>query len=66
LRAYEIKGLQWKHVNFEKAVIQVRCSKTPAGWRDPSLNDACLRAVRELWTRANTLCFTEPDHFLFP
>ena len=43
LRACEIKGLQWKHVDFERARIQIRRSKTPAGWRDPSLNDACAR-----------------------
>jgi len=65
LRACEIKGLQWKHVDFDHAKIQVRRSKTPAGWRDPSLNDACLRGLRELWTRAEELGFTKPDHFLF-
>ena len=66
LRACEIKGLQWKHVDLERARIQIRRSKTPAGWRDPSLNEACLSALRELWTRAKELGFIEPDHFLFP
>jgi integrase len=65
LRACEIKGLQWKHVDFDHAKIQIRRSKTPAGWRDPSLNDACLRGLRELWTRADELSFTKPDHYLF-
>lgn len=31
MRACEIKGLQWKHVDFERARIQIRRSKTPAG-----------------------------------
>ena len=66
LRACEIKGLQWRHVDFLRARIQVRRSKTPAGWRDPSLNDACVTALRELWSRANQLGFTENDHFVFP
>ena len=65
MRACEIKGLQWKHVDFEHARVQIRRSKTPAGWRDPSLNDACIQALRELWSRANRLGFTEPDHFVF-
>jgi len=65
MRACEIKGLQWKHVDFENARVQIRRSKTPAGWRDPSLNDACIQALRELWSRANPLGVTEPDHFVF-
>jgi integrase len=65
LRACEIKGLQWRDVDFEHGRVQVRRSKTPAGWRDPSLNDACAQALRELWSRADKLGFTEPEHFLF-
>ena len=65
MRACEIRGLQWKHVDFERARIQIRRSKTPAGWRDPSLNAACLYAIRELWSRADRLGFAEPDHFVF-
>ena len=65
LRACEIKGLQWKHVDFNRARIQIRRSKTPAGWRDPSLNAACVQAMRQLWSRATQLGFTEPNHFLF-
>jgi hypothetical protein len=43
LRACEIKGLQWQHVDWRKDRIQIRRSKTP-GWRDPSLNPACAGA----------------------
>jgi integrase len=53
LRACEIKGLQWQHVDWRHGRIQIRRSKTPAAWRDPSLNEACRRALRELWTRAD-------------
>lgn len=44
----------------------MRRSKTPAGWRDPSLNDTCLEALGELHGRARRLGFAERDHFLFP
>jgi hypothetical protein len=41
-------------------------SKTPAGWRDPSINDTCLQALGELQARAQRLGFAERNHFLFP
>jgi len=66
LRACEIKALQWKHVSWEERRLAVRRSKTPAGWRDPSLNDTCLEALRELHQRAEPLGFTNSEHFLFP
>ena len=66
LRALEIRGLQWKHVNWMKSELQIRRSKTPAGWRDPSLNRACNNALLELLNRARALGFAEPDHFVFP
>jgi len=65
LRACEIRALQWKHISFEERRLSVRRSKTPAGWRDPSLNEACLEALRELHARAQELGFTDPEHFLF-
>ena len=66
LRACEIKALQWKHVSFDARRLSIRRSKTPAGWRDPSLNETCLEALRELHGRAAQLGFGEGDHFLFP
>jgi hypothetical protein len=46
-----IKGLQWKHVSWDEGRLAVRRSKTPAGWREPSLNDTCLTVLRELHHR---------------
>jgi integrase len=66
LRACEIKALQWQHVSFDDRRLSIRRSKTPAGWRDPSLNETCLEALRELHHRAAQLGFAERDHFLFP
>ncbi len=46
--------------------LQVRRSKTPAGWREPSLNQVCLMALEQLRSRSATLGFAEPDHYVFP
>ena len=66
MRACEIKAIQWKHISWQQRKLSIRRSKTPAGWRDPSLNDTCLAALRELHGRASALGFAEPEHFLFP
>ena len=65
MRACEIKALQWKHISWEQKKLAIRRSKTPAGWRDPSLNETCLDALRELHKRAAALGFAQPEHFLF-
>jgi integrase len=66
MRACEIKAIQWKHISWQQRKLSIRRSKTPAGWRDPSLNDTCLAALRELHGRASALGFAEPEYFLFP
>ena len=66
LRACGIKGLQWKHVSWEERRLSIRRSRTPAGWRNPSLNDTCLDALRELHESAQRLGFSDAEHFLFP
>jgi integrase len=66
MRACEIKALQWKHVNFNNRLLEIRRSKTPAGWRTPSLNEACLSALLELYDSVSQLGATQPDHFVFP
>ena len=66
LRACEIRGMQWKHVSWMKRRLEIRRSKTPAGWRDPSLNARCLSVLKALHDQADAVGYAEPDHFLFP
>jgi integrase len=66
LRACEIKALRWRDVDWQNTMLQVRRSKTPAGWRAPTLNATCLHVLRSLHKHAEKLRFTEPDHFVFP
>lgn len=66
LRACEIRGLRWKHIDWDRKRLSVRRSKTPAGWRDPSLNQACATALSELHHKAETLGYAKPEHFVFP
>jgi integrase len=66
LRACEIKALRWRDVDLDNALLHVRRSKTPAGWRAPTLNATCIYVVRYLRDQAATLRFAEPDHFVFP
>ena len=46
--------------------MQVRRSKTPAGWRDPSLNHRCSAVLKALHAQATAVGFAEPEHYLFP
>ncbi len=66
LRACEIKALRWRDVHWDNALIEVRRSKTPAGWRSPTLNATCQRVLRSLHDQAAKLGFTQSDHFVFP
>jgi integrase len=66
LRACEIKGLRWKDVDLLNRVLEVRRSKTPAGWRTPTLNRVCVKVLQDLWSQAARLGFTEPTHYVFP
>ncbi|MGH9946938.1 MAG: tyrosine-type recombinase/integrase [Pyrinomonadaceae bacterium] len=66
LRACEIKGLQWKDIDLENANLQIRRSKTPAGWRSPSLNNVCLSALTDLRQSVSEFIPIHPDHYVFP
>jgi integrase len=66
LRACEIKGLRWQDVDRTNRLLHVRRSKTPAGWRSPTLNATCLHVLQELYDRAAELGFAQADHFVFP
>jgi integrase len=66
MRACEIKALHWRDIEFDKTLLHVRRSKTPAGWRSPTLNATCLSALQYLHDQASALGYTEPPHFVFP
>ena len=66
LRACEIKALRWADIDWASPLMHVRRSKTPAGWRSPTLNATCLHVLRRLHEEAAKLGFVQPDHFVFP
>jgi len=66
MRGCEIKGLQWRDVDFGAGVLEIRHSKTPAGWRSPTLNEICRQALVALHSKAVKAGFAAPDHYVFP
>jgi integrase len=66
LRACEIKGLQWKDVDFAAGLLEIRRSKTPGGWRTPTLNSACSDVLAGLYETAGLVNATDPEHYVFP
>jgi len=66
LRACEIKGLQWKDVDFGAGLLDIRRSKTPGGWRTPTLNAVCTEALTGLYETARLANATDPEHYVFP
>ncbi len=66
MRPCESLGLRWRDINWQKRFLTIMRSKTPAGWRYPSLNDTCLAALQMLFDQAVLLGIAEPDHHVFP
>ena len=66
MRGCEIKGLQWRDINFFEKTLTIRHSKTEAGERVIPLNHEAWQAMMELRERGKQLGSTEPDHFAFP
>jgi hypothetical protein len=66
LRACEIKALHWRDIDFTRQILHIQRSKTPAGWRAPTLNEVCLQVLQELHERAAKFGITDPAHFVFP
>jgi integrase len=66
LRACEIKGLRWQDIDFPNRLLHVRRSKTPSGWRSPTLNLTCLQVLEELRDAAIKLGLVQPGYFVFP
>jgi len=66
MRACEIKALQWKDVNFNAGLLDIRRSKTPAGWRAPTLNTVCKESLSQLYNKARLINVTDLEHYVFP
>lgn len=66
LRACEIKGLQWKDVDFAASLLEIRRSKTPGGWRTPTLNTVCTEALTGLHEAAKAIGNADLEHYVFP
>jgi integrase len=68
MRACEIRGLQWRDVDFIERTLTVRVSKTAAGERMIPLNANAWAAVLELRQRAHLFFGMEPnpDWYVFP
>jgi integrase len=66
MRACEVKGLQWRDVDFMERTVTVRHSKTDAGKRLIPLNDEVWQAILALYQRAQKIEATEPKHYVFP
>jgi integrase len=66
MRACEIKGLQWRDVDFLERTLIVRQSKTDAGRRLIPLNGEAFEAMMELYRRAQEAVGTAPGHYVFP
>lgn len=66
MRACEIKSLRWKHVDFIGDTIDIRRSKTPGGWRKPTLNTICRETLLKLHENASMINAAEPEHHVFP
>lgn len=66
LRSCEIKGLQWKAIDFGAGLLDIQRSKTPGGWRTPTLNAACTEVLAGLYEAARIINATDPEHYVFP
>jgi integrase len=68
MRAGEIRGLQWRDVDFMERTLTIRRSKTEAGERVLPLNGDAWAAILELRDRAKLLFASEPNPtwYLFP
>ena len=66
MRGVEIRHLQWKDVDLVAGVLDIRRSKTPAGWRAPTLNSICKESLSALRAQAIVADHAGPEHYLFP
>ena len=68
MRGGEIRGLQWKDVNFVGETVTVRrqTTKTDAGARVIPLNKASIKAFQALKKRAELIGSSDLPHYVFP
>jgi|HubBroStandDraft_6_1064221.scaffolds.fasta_scaffold72154_2 integrase len=68
MRACEIRGLQWRDIDFMEKTLTVRRSKTETGERVLPLNTAAWTSILELRQRSKLLFNSEPEPtwYLFP
>src|SRR5581483_264641 len=67
MRGCEIRGLQWRDIDFLSRTLSIRRSKTAAGERVIPLNADAMAAVLRLRERAIGLFGeTRPDWYVFP
>ncbi|HUE81478.1 MAG TPA: tyrosine-type recombinase/integrase, partial [Pyrinomonadaceae bacterium] len=66
MRACEIRHLRLRDIDFVSSTLDIRHSKTPAGWRSPSLNEVSKAALLELHAAAKDTTGALSEHFVFP
>jgi len=66
MRSCEVKGLQWRDVDFIEKTLTIRHSKTDAGRRVIPLNRVAWQAIVELYHRSEQANAREANHFVFP
>ncbi len=66
MRPVEIRHLRWQDIDWGRKLLTITVSKTPEGWRTPSLNSVCLKALETLFRQAQLLSISEPEHYVFP
>lgn len=60
------KPCNGKDVDFTVGLLDIRRSKTPAGWRAPTLNSICRETLSQLKTKVSLVSTAEPEHYVFP
>jgi integrase len=65
MRAGEIRMLKWKDIDLNIGLLEVRRSKTPAGWRTPSLNEVCKEVLSKLKEDAERIGAADAEHYVF-
>lgn len=66
MRWREIRDLRWSDVSFLDRLINIKRSKTPAGWRTVPLNSTALSMLLQRHERAKATGHHAPAHHVFP